>query len=120
MGLTSPGPIPLKKKRRRLPTHKTRRGRVVYDRKKHVFKLSDAKRILQNILMDNNVPSSSFYSDWSDMMVFLLVMFAKSVALPLAIDAALAVVNFVVTLFTAYPQLISTVGGLLGKDKEPQ
>lgn len=111
---------PLKKKRVRKKVEHTLKGRVVYDRKPHRFSDKDAKRIINNLLFDNNVPQENFFERWVDLVVFLFVLFAKSVAIPLAVDTAVAIVNVVVSIIQYYQGIISVIGETIGKIQKPE
>lgn len=71
-------PKPFEKKKKNSKAGRgihTVKGRVVYNRKPHLFKLSDAKRILEKILLfTRNSPTASEYQEFKAEWVELMVM----------------------------------------------
>lgn len=60
--------------------HKTIRGRVVYDRKRHFFSTKDLKRILKNILEQDEgkkVDYVDFLQEWGEIELLLLDLLAQ-------------------------------------------
>lgn len=67
-------------KKRRPKVHKTIRGRVVYNRKRHFFTTKDVRRILKNILeQDQGVRTNylDFLAEWGEIELMLLDLLAQ-------------------------------------------
>lgn len=65
---------------------KTNTGRVVYNRKPHIFKTSDVIRIMKDVLVTQRIknvpPEKEFDADWVEMMTALLFLFALEKGFP--------------------------------------
>lgn len=60
--------------------HKTKRGRVVYDRKRHFFTTKDLRRILKNILENDQGKKTDFGDflvEWGEIELMMLEFLAS-------------------------------------------
>lgn len=76
----TPAPFDDSKVKKSRGVHKTRRGRVVYNRKRHFFTTKDLRRILKNILEEDQgsrVNYVDFLQEWGEIELMMLDLLAQ-------------------------------------------
>lgn len=78
--LDAPAPFDDSKVKKKNPVHKTKRGRVVYNRRRHLFTTKDLRRILKNILEEDGGTKVSYFDflgEWAEIELMMLDLLAQ-------------------------------------------
>lgn len=92
------------KRKRYVAVETTRKGRVVYNRKPHLFTINDVNRIDSRVLFDGEIPIENFQEVWNQILGNHLSLLLKAYGKTLALSLLNELITWVVRIALNFPQ----------------